>query len=518
MGRKGKWLVAVKKILGHESKEKRIRSKSKKKWRFGKSKHSDPVPLEPSVVPDVTQPSPSPPPPPPSPPPPPPPPSSSPPPPPSPLHEEDKEIKLSEIENEQSQHAYSVALASAVAAEAAAVAAQAAAEFVQLTAAARSPGKSSEEIAAIKIQTAFRGYQARRALRALRGLFRLKSLVDGNSVRRQTTNTLHCMQSLARVQSQIRSRRIRMSEENQSLQRQLQLKREKEIEKSKIGENWDDSLQSKEQIEASLHNKHEATIRRERALAYAFSHQWKSSSRTVTPMFTDPHNPQWGWSWSDRWMAARPWESNTTTEKEKDTNDNASVTSAARNESREIIKGYARRDTISEQTSPTPQKPIRSPSKVPSIAPSTPPAKLPSTAGKTSSVSSKSGLYHSEDDTGSVLSMRSERSRRHSIAGSLVKDVENLTSSQVFPSYMQSTKSAMARSRHQSPLTDKAETPDKGSTNTAKKRLSFPVADKPSMPSPGRIRRHSGPPIIEVAPLKDDSIPVEQITSNEESR
>lgn len=40
-----------------------------------------------------------------------------------------------------------------------------------------------------------------------------------------------------------------------------------------MGEEWDDSLQSKEQIEASLVNKQEATIRRERALAYAFSHQ-----------------------------------------------------------------------------------------------------------------------------------------------------------------------------------------------------------------------------------------------------
>lgn len=51
-----------------------------------------------------------------------------------------------------------MALATAVAAEAAVAAAQAAAEVVRLTAAGRYPGKSKEEIAAIKIQTAFRGY------------------------------------------------------------------------------------------------------------------------------------------------------------------------------------------------------------------------------------------------------------------------------------------------------------------------------------------------------------------------
>lgn len=69
-----------------------------------------------------------------------------------------EDVKLAEAENEQSKHAYSVALATAMAAEAAVAAAQAAAEVVRLTSVPRYPGKSKEEIAAIKIQTAFRGY------------------------------------------------------------------------------------------------------------------------------------------------------------------------------------------------------------------------------------------------------------------------------------------------------------------------------------------------------------------------
>lgn len=69
-----------------------------------------------------------------------------------------KEANLKEIEEQQSRHAYSVAVATAAAAEAAVAAAQAAAEVVRLTALSRFPGKSKEEIAAIKIQTAFRGY------------------------------------------------------------------------------------------------------------------------------------------------------------------------------------------------------------------------------------------------------------------------------------------------------------------------------------------------------------------------
>ncbi|VAH98382.1 unnamed protein product [Triticum turgidum subsp. durum] len=67
-----------------------------------------------------------------------------------------------------------------------------------------------------------------RALRALKGLVRLKSLVQGHSVKRQATSTLRCMQTLSRVQSKIQTRRIKMAEENQALQRQLLLNQELE--------------------------------------------------------------------------------------------------------------------------------------------------------------------------------------------------------------------------------------------------------------------------------------------------
>lgn len=40
-----------------------------------------------------------------------------------------------------------------------------------------------------------------------------------------------------------------------------------------MDEIWDDSTQSKAQIEANIQHKQEAAMRRERALAYAFTHQ-----------------------------------------------------------------------------------------------------------------------------------------------------------------------------------------------------------------------------------------------------
>ena len=63
----------------------------------------------------------------------------------------------------------------------------------------------------------------------MRRLARLKLLMEGTVVQRQAAHTLKCMQTLTRVQSQIRSRRIRMSEENQARHKQLLHKHAKEL-------------------------------------------------------------------------------------------------------------------------------------------------------------------------------------------------------------------------------------------------------------------------------------------------
>ncbi|KAE8692473.1 Glycosyl transferase [Hibiscus syriacus] len=228
-----------------------------------------------------------------------------------------------------------------------------------------------------------------------------------NTDARQAASALRCMQTLSRLQCQIHARRIRMTEENTARQRQLLQRHTKELVNSRVpsfeqmGEDWDDSVQSKEQIEASLLSKHEAAVKRERAMAYSLLISLEEFFSIYESVFMDPNNPSWGWSWIERWMAARPWEGLGGTREKEQINDQSSTKSARNNIGGEISKAYARYQLNSDkQTMKASQKPSRTSSL---MSPSTP--KSTSTpARKLKSASPRSGVVGPDDDTRSIVS------------------------------------------------------------------------------------------------------------------
>lgn len=211
------------------------------------------------------------------------------------------ERSVSEATETQKKYALTVALATAAAAEAAVAAAHAAAEVVRLTGASQSSHhftKGVETLAAIKIQSAFRAYLARKALRALKGLVKLQAIVRGRAVRRQAVIKLKHLPSKAKMLSEVQSKDIATADGfcRNSDNKQV-VKSKKEVrEKENKGKNhkkdaqpehmlefnsqrsWDYSMLSKEDVEALWLKKQEANIKRERMMKYSFSHRERGNS------------------------------------------------------------------------------------------------------------------------------------------------------------------------------------------------------------------------------------------------
>nr|CAD1828365.1 unnamed protein product [Ananas comosus var. bracteatus] len=270
MAKKKSWLDQLKKFFGSDSKAKQEKKGRRIRWLFGRlmSKNSPPLP-------------------------------------PPPL---EKESEIRKAEEEQSKHALAVAVATAAAAEAAVAAAQAAAQVVRLTG-DRSSYNWSREIAAIKIQSAFRGFLARKALRALKGLVKLQALVRGQAVRRKTTIALEGLESLMRIQTHACASRANpghnfpVYKSQDSNQRKM--KESADIEEGKE-RSWDGSILSKEEINSILRKRELAALKRERALEYASSYQERRNARRQLVPREEFNDLNHRWMWLEQWVGSQP--------------------------------------------------------------------------------------------------------------------------------------------------------------------------------------------------------------------
>ncbi|KAJ3683062.1 hypothetical protein LUZ60_013289 [Juncus effusus] len=166
-----------------------------------------------------------------------------------------------------------------------------------------------EELAAIRIQTAFRRFKARKALRCLRGIKRLKVVAQSHAVNKQASITLDYIQSWNRIQTEVRNRRAFMVTEGRNKQKKQENQQKLEAKIHDLEVEWCGGSESMDEIMTRIQQREEASVKRERTMAYAFSHQWRARpGLNLGPFIYETGKGVWGWSWMDRWIAARPWE------------------------------------------------------------------------------------------------------------------------------------------------------------------------------------------------------------------
>ncbi|KAK4345332.1 hypothetical protein RND71_035508 [Anisodus tanguticus] len=321
-------------------------------------------------------------------------------------------------------------------------------------------------LSATKIQAAYRGYMARRSFRALRGLVRLQGVVRSSNVKKQTAYAMKQMQLLVRVQTQIQSRRIQMLE-NQALQHQA-YRNDKEVESTiskwtqlcEAGnqDNWDDSLLTKEEVEARLRKKVEAVIKRERSMAYAYSHQLsKNDQKSALDMGANGF--PWWWNWLERRLPSG--NANKSQSAAKDIKLTPARVISEHKPSPTPLNNITFRRILSDYGNhESPNTPMSTKSEIP-------------TRGKQ--------MMHTPSRTPQMNSpiLKKYSRARASTANNYpfdlpLKDNDSLTSCPPFsvPHYMSQTASAKAKARANS--NPKERNPEKQSSDT-KKRFSFPM-------------------------------------------
>ncbi|KAI3994862.1 hypothetical protein MKX01_037413 [Papaver californicum] len=166
-----------------------------------------------------------------------------------------------------------------------------------------------EDVAATRIQTAFRGYNARKTLRQMKKIVTFKALIQNQTVRKQSSSTLRYLYSWSKTQAEIRARRVHMVTEGRIKQKKLESQLKHEAKLHELEEEWCGGSDTMEEILSRIQQQEDASVKRDGAMAYAFSHQWRTNSNPNHERIAYEANWGWSWSWVERWIAARPWES-----------------------------------------------------------------------------------------------------------------------------------------------------------------------------------------------------------------
>ncbi|KAK1416717.1 hypothetical protein QVD17_25833 [Tagetes erecta] len=148
--------------------------------------------------------------------------------------------------------------------------------------------------------------EAKKSIHSVQG----QALIKADAFNKQASSTLDRIHFWSKIQVELRTRRLRMVKESRLKQKKLQKQLKFESKFHELEAEWCSGTESMDTIVSKMQQKEEATNKRERAMAYAFSHQWRASSnRYFGQAYYDISKESWGWSWMERWIAVCPWES-----------------------------------------------------------------------------------------------------------------------------------------------------------------------------------------------------------------
>ncbi|XVF50161.1 hypothetical protein PTKIN_Ptkin04bG0073400 [Pterospermum kingtungense] len=152
------------------------------------------------------------------------------------------------------------------------------------------PERMKLEQAATMAQAAFRGYLARRAFRALKGIIRLQALIRGHLVRRQAISTLCCMMGIVKLQAHVRGVMARHSDVGLEVRKKF---------------NQVNTLKNKVVVSLGVN----LPARIGKLSANTFVRKLIASSPTVMPLLLhyDAEEPNSVWNWLERWSASCFW-------------------------------------------------------------------------------------------------------------------------------------------------------------------------------------------------------------------
>ncbi|KAL3819749.1 hypothetical protein ACJIZ3_005654 [Penstemon smallii] len=190
---------------------------------------------------------------------------------------EEPQKTLNDATEEHRKHALAVAVATAAVAEAAMAAANAAAEVVRLTNIPYELERKNHYLSAIKIQSAYRGYLARKALSALRGIVKLQAVIRGELLRRRFIRKLASISLFLKPKPQVTLLDYLKNRETRD-----NLGRNEEL-KCNSDSGWDLSMVSKDAF--YLRNQ-EAIAKRERMKQYSFSHRERRNDQSLQESIT----------------------------------------------------------------------------------------------------------------------------------------------------------------------------------------------------------------------------------------